>query len=372
MGEQELKDLLARINNGTATDEEKAFLESWYLQYQEKGNAEYSLEQRLEDADMIWAGLQPVITPTKQRKLWPRISVAASVLIVLGVSTWLMLNPAHKTNQSISDVAPFTAMAILKSGGKTIMLDNTANGKIAQTNVTKSSGEQLVYEEVNDTYTAVYDTIQIPSGGRPYTVKLTDGSKITLNAATTLRFPRTFSKNRKEEIELISGEIYAEVVHNAAAPLQIKTPGQTITDIGTKFNIAAYSDESDSRTTLIEGAVKVSAAGKETTLSPGYQAIFTGNNLTKSAGNLIQVTAWKDGLFRFNGEYIDAIMRQLSRWYNIEVKYEGKISDEVFYGRIDRTRNISEVLSILERSKKVNFKIEGKRVTVFSKQSTNQ
>jgi len=367
MEEQALKDLLARIRNGTATEAEKAFLENWYLQYQEKDPAGYTLEERLEDADAIWAKLQPAITHTKQNRLWPRMAVAASILMVLGASTWLLLNRKNKTNQSGSDVAPFTTVAILKSGGKTILLDHTANGKIAETNVTKSSGEQLAYEATNDTYTAVYDTIQIPSGGRPYTVKLTDGTKITLNAATTLRYPEVFSKNRKEEIELISGEIYAEVVHNAAAPLQIKAPGQIITDIGTAFNIAAYPDDPDSRTTLIEGAVKVNAAGKETTLSPGNQAILTGNSLTESSANLIQATAWKDGLFRFNGESVDAIMRQLSRWYNIEVKYEGTITNEVFYGRVARTRNISEVLRILERSNKVNFKIEGRRVTVLSK-----
>lgn len=367
MQEQELRDLLARIQDGTATDAEKALLENWYLQYREQDIAEYSREERVEDAAAIWAELQPVITPPKQGRLWPRIAAAASVLLVLGAGTWFALHQPKPAAPSNSDVAPFTTTALLKSGGRVILLDSTANGRITQTNVTKSPGEQLTYEPVNDTYTTIYDTIQIPAGGRPYTIQLTDGTRITLNAATTLRYPQAFSKNRKEEIELISGEIYAEVVHNAAAPLQIKTQGQTITDIGTVFNIAAYTDEPDARTTLIEGAVKVNAAGKETTLSPGSQAIFTGNNLTASSANLEQATAWKDGLFRFNGENINAIMRQLARWYNIEVIYEGKVTDEVFYGRVARTRNISEVLRILERSKKVYFKIEGKRVTVLSK-----
>ncbi|HWV64305.1 FecR family protein [Chitinophaga sp.] len=367
MEEQALKDLLDRIRNGTATDAERALLENWYLQYQEESPAEYSLDERLEDAEAVWAKLQPAIIHRKQGRRWQRIAVAASIAILLGAGSWLLLNRNGKPNPTGGDVAPFTALAVLKSGGRTILLDNTANGKIAQTNVIKSSGEQLAYEVTGNTYTAAYDTIQIPSGGRPYTVKLTDGTRITLNAATTLRYPAVFSKSRKEEIELISGEIYAEVVHNAAAPLKIKTPGQIITDIGTTFNIAAYPDDPDSRTTLIEGAVKVSAAGRETTLSPGNQAIFRGNSLTESSANLSQATAWKDGLFRFNGESIDAIMRQLSRWYNIEVKYEGAISNEVFYGRVARTRNISEVLRILERSNKVYFEIKGKRVTVLSK-----
>ncbi|SFO52075.1 FecR family protein [Chitinophaga sp. YR627] len=367
MQEQELKDLLARIHNGTATDAERAFLETWYLQYQEQHPAEYSSAELVEDADAVWARLQPAIIPAKHSRLWPRIAVAASALAVLSVSAWLLLDRKNQPDQADRDVAPFSAMAILKTGGKIILLDSTANGKIEQTQVTKSSGEQLAYDATNGGFTAVYDTIEIPAGGRPYTVKLSDGTRITLNAATTLRYPEAFSKNRKEEIELISGEIYAEVTHNAAAPLQIKTPGQLITDIGTTFNITAYTDDPDARTTLIEGAVKVNAAGHETTLSPGSQAIFTGERLTESNADLTQATAWKDGLFRFNGESIDAIMRQISRWYNIEVKYEGTITNEVFYGRVARSRNISEVLRILERSDKVYFKIEGRRVTVLSK-----
>ena len=367
MQEQELKELLARINNGTATDEEKAFLESWYLQYRESDEVEYSLDERLEDANQIWSDLRPTITQTKYRRLWTQISVAASILIILSVGGYFALNRQNKNDQAIYDVAPFNAIAILKSGGKIIKLDHAANGRIAQTRVTKSAGEHLTYEAINDTRTTIYDTIQIPSGGRPYTVKLSDGSEITLNTATTLRYPETFSKNREEEIELISGEIYAEIIHNAAAPLRIKAPGQLITDIGTEFNITAYTDEPDSRTTLVKGSVKVNTLNKEKILIPGHQAILTADNLTVATANIMQVIAWKDGLFRFNGEHIDVIMRQLSRWYNIEVKYEGKVTDEVFYGRVARTRKISEVLRILERSQKVHFKIEGRRVTVLSK-----
>ncbi|KAA2240258.1 DUF4974 domain-containing protein [Chitinophaga agrisoli] len=367
MQEQELKDLLSRIHNGTATDAEKALLENWYLQHREEHPADYSLEERLEDAAAVWARLQPAITPQQPGRHWQRMAAAAAVLIVLGAGAWLLLNRKTATRPAGHDLAPFTAAAILKSGGKTILLDSIANGQIARTNVTKSPGEQLAYAPANATYTNVYDTIQIPAGGRPYTVTLTDGTKITLNAATTLRYPVSFSKNRKEEVELINGEIYAEVVHNAAAPLQIRTPGQIITDIGTAFNITAYPDDPDSRTTLIEGAIKVSAAGKETQLSPGNQAILKGNSLTTASANVAQATAWKEGLFGFNGESIGAVMRQLARWYNIEVTYEGTITNEVFYGRVARTRNISEVLRILERSNKVYFKIEGKNVTVLSK-----
>jgi len=367
MDTEQIKSLLQKQQSGQLTEEEKAILDTWYLKLSQTETAnvdEGDMNRRL---DAVWTELQAdKRSPQKVYKLWPSIAAAASVLILLGSGAYFIAHKQNATAGKTNDIAPYSAIATLKSGGRVILLDKTANGKIAQTRVTKSSGEQLSYEQAAQTYKAIYDTIQIPAGGRPYTVKLTDGSKITLNAATTLRYPETFSKNRKEEIELITGEIYAEVVHNPAAPMQIKTPGQTITDIGTEFNIAAYHDEPGSRTTLVNGAVKVSAAGKETTLSPGNQAILTASGLSNTPANLMVVTAWKEGLFRFNGEHIDVIMRELARWYNIEVKYEGEMTHEVFYGRVGRKRNISEVLRILERSKKIHFKIEGRRVTVLS------
>jgi len=367
MHEEQFKALLNRYEDGTATDDEKAFVEGWYLQYSNKEGGVYPSNDKAKDSNEIWSALQPVVRENTSSSLWSRIAVAASITVVLGAGTFAVLHRNGKPDSSVNDVAPYSAMAVLKSGGKTILLDKTGNGKIAHTNAVKSAGEMLSYDSNRKNVPVVYDTIQIPAGGRPYTVKLSDGSKLTLNAATTLRYPEKFSKNRVEEVELISGEIYADVVHNAAAPMQIRTPGQVITDIGTEFDIAAYANEPDSRTTLISGSVKVNASGKEKILSPGRQAILTAENLSETSANIVHTTAWKDGLFRFNGERIDAIMRQLARWYNVEIAYDGKVTDEVFYGVIDRKRNISEVLRILERSQKVHFKIEGRRVTVSSK-----
>ncbi|HTE00585.1 MAG TPA: FecR family protein, partial [Mucilaginibacter sp.] len=189
-----------------------------------------------------------------RRLRWTRYAIAASVLIAIGTSTIFLLNQRHPQGTTTEhDVAPYTAQAILKTGGKTIVLDKTQNGKIAQTNVTKSQGEQLAYAITPATQTIQYDTIQIPKGGRPYTVQLSDGTKLTLNAATTVRYPETFAGNKREGVELISGEIYAEVTHNEKQPFSIKAPGQLIQDIGTEFNMSAYEDESEYRTTLVTG-----------------------------------------------------------------------------------------------------------------------
>ena len=231
---------------------------------------------------------------------------------MLGTGTYRIFNHRPNSIRPVNDVAPYTAMALLKSGGKTITLDKTTNGLIGGTNTTKLPGEQLSYSEYDKKTLAIYDTIQIPAGGRPYNIKLSDGSKITVNAATTLRYPTTFSKTRKEEIELISGEIYLDIVHNPKAPMKVIAPGQVITDLGTEFNIEAYVDEAEFRTTLIKGSVSVKALGKDKKLSPGRQTILTSGEITVSTANLQQTVAWKAGFFRFNGEQIKVIMRQLA------------------------------------------------------------
>jgi ferric-dicitrate binding protein FerR (iron transport regulator) len=184
-----------------------------------------------------------------------------------------------------------------------------------------------------------------------------------LNAATILRYPEVFSKNKRDQVELISGEIYAEIIHNSNAPLTIKAPGQLIEDIGTEFDINAFPDENEKHTTLVEGAIKVN----NTKLKPREQTILANGSLSVTPANLEQTTAWKKGDFYFKGEHIDVIMRQLARWYNIEVVYEGKMTNEVFYTQISRKKNISAVLKVLEQSNKVKFKVEGRRVTVLSK-----
>lgn len=349
---EQLRYLFSRYANNLSTKAEyDAFLE--FI-----NDAESNAELKLL-LSQLWHELEEKQQkPTRSfiYKLLP-YGIAASVLLAAGTA-YFFLKPNEQ--QPIKhDVAPFTAAAILKTHGKTIILEKARNGKI-ESNITKSAGEQLTYTSDHE-ITPVYDTIQIPAGGRPYTVKLSDGSRITLNAATTLRYPETFSKNRTEQVELISGEIYAEIVHNENAPLTIKAPGQLIEDIGTEFNINAYNDEPDKRTTLVEGSIKVNS----TTLKPGQQTI--NGTLNREAFNLEQTVAWKNGDFNFRGEHIQTIMRQLARWYNIEVIYEGKITNEIFFAQVSRKRNLSFVLRSLEKTKKVKFKIEGRRVTVLSK-----
>ncbi|MES2107959.1 MAG: FecR family protein [Bacteroidota bacterium] len=368
---QPAKELISKYRQGTCTPEERAIVEAWYATWNEQ-EENLSEEQLTAAEKRVFDRLPKAPEHARTRTLWPRIAAAASVLLFLFAGGYFYFhNKIAQTQNTQQDVAPYTAQAILKTGGKTILLDKTHNGKITQQNntiITKAQGEQIVYTNQNTAATqAVYDTIQVPAGGRPYQVKLADGSRITLNAATTLRYPESFGKDKREPIELISGEIYAEITHNSSAPLQVKTPGQLVTDIGTEFDISAYPDEEEQRTTLVEGAVKVAANNTAKTLKPGEQTIRTANTFRIAPANIEQTTAWKAGDFYFNGETIEVIMRQLARWYNIEVKYEGKVTKEVFYGKVTRKKNISEVLKMLEKTQKVHFKVEGRRVTVLSR-----
>jgi ferric-dicitrate binding protein FerR (iron transport regulator) len=202
-----------------------------------------------------------------------------------------------------------------------------------------------------------------------YQLTLSDGSKVWLNAATSMRYPENFAGNERK-VELLYGEAYFEVAHDAKMPFKVMGAGQTIEDIGTQFNINAYENESDIKTTLLEGGIKVYNNNGSAILTPGQQAkVKNGMPRSKiiviSAANTEEAVAWKNGYFRFNNEKIGSIMRQLSRWYNIDVSYEGKITDEGFYGRISRYKNISDVLKMLEDTRSVHFKVEGRRVTVI-------
>lgn len=363
--------LIDKINNGTATEEELAAYNAYMNQATNAGEDwdehKFGKEARFEAQLLAEINKNIGYRTVKVRRLWPRIAAAASVLIVIGAGALFLLRKQPQPLVAKHDVAPYTAMAILKSGGKTIMLDKMGNGHIAQTHVIKSAGEKLAYAAGQESPVAIYDTLQIPAGGRPYSLQLSDGSKITLNAATTLIYPEAFTPARKEKIELVSGEIYAEVVHHPDAPLTIQAPGQLITDIGTEFNVNAYPDEPDRRTTLVSGSVSVSAAGHEKTLKPGQQTILADNELTVAKADLKKTLAWVKGDFVFNGENIHTVMRELARWYNIEVSYQGKVTETGFYIRIARSKNISQVLKMLERTNKVHFKIEGRRVTVYGK-----
>jgi len=276
------------------------------------------------------------------------------------------VKPVQTNQLAKNDVAPGGNKATLTlSNGKQISLTNARNGNIAQQagmQVNKTNNGQIVYLvntaqglATNNSKTAevVYNTIETPKGGQ-YTLKLSDGTLAVLDAASSIKYPVSFDGNERR-VE-ITGQVYFEVTHNRAKPFRVMVEGQTVEDLGTHFNINAYSDEPAIVTTLVEGSVMVN---KGTLLKPGQEAINTNNNIVVRKANIGEAIAWKNGLFRFDQTGLKTLMRQVSRWYDLDVVYEGNVVNDEFDGQIPRNVNLTQMLKILQ-SNQVHYQIENK------------
>jgi len=365
------KELLRKYADGTCTEAEKQLFEQWYNDLNRTNRIQLS-EVELEDAEKeILNTLLPKIQSSKRVVLWPRIAAAASVLFFLSIGIYFLL---HKTprqfvqNQPKNIILPGSNKATLTlSNGKQISLADAQNGILAKQGnriIKKASNGTVSYEsdgtnEKNQRLT--YNTISTPKGGQ-WPLILPDGTKVMLDAASSIKYPVYFTGNeRKVEI---TGQAYFEVVHNAAMPFRVLTKNQVIEDIGTKFNINTYDDESAVKTTLLEGAVKVSVSNNLCVmLKPGQQTVWQNNRLTVAEANLEEALDWKNGYFSLDDENIQSIMRKLSRWYDIKVEYKGNIPNMTLRGEIPRNTPIAQVLKVLEDAN-FHFTIEGKKITV--------
>jgi transmembrane sensor len=315
----------------------------------------------------------------KRIVLWPRIVAAASIILAVSFSGYFLLHTTQlqQTAYYKNDIPPGHNQATLTlANGKKIILTKGLSGKLAQqgnTLIGVNSQNAVAYTATgaNANLPAAYNTLSTAIGEQsPYPLVLADGTKVWLDARSSITFPVVF--NGKDRIVKITGEAYFEVAHNNDHPFKVTVKDQTIEDIGTHFNINAYTDEKVIKTTLLEGAVKVSAPASSSPsiktgvkLKPGQQSILNNNTLNVANADIEETMAWKNGYFRFNNEKIESIMRKLSRWYDIDVQYSGIIPDEEFYATSSRYRNISEVLTMLQKTKGVHFKVEGRRVTVM-------
>jgi ferric-dicitrate binding protein FerR (iron transport regulator) len=211
-----------------------------------------------------------------------------------------------------------------------------------------------------------YNTFTIPRGSKPLSLTLSDGSRVWLNVGSSLTYPTAFTG--KERRVTITGEAYFEVAHNAAMPFRVQHDDITISVLGTHFNVNTYEDETAERITLLEGSVLVSKKNASKLLEPGQQASISHdevNNIKVAGGvDLDEVMAWRDGKFRF-GESMDigTIMRQISRWYDVDIEYKGSVKQR-FWGSISKSVNVSQVLKILEATGGVKFTVEGNKIIV--------
>lgn len=262
----------------------------------------------------------------------------------------------HPT-QIKKQIVPGTNGAVLTlANGRQIVLDSMPNGMINVSGNDRAvlSDGHLAYKNPPSNAAVTYNTISTPRG-RQYQVQLSDGSKVWLNAASSIRFPTAFSGN--ERVVEITGEAYFEVVHNAQMPFRVKAGNQLIEDLGTSFDVKAYDDEPTVRTTLVEGIVRVSSALQKVLLKPGEQAKMVLGKLAVNRVDVGEVIAWKNGFFAFDNADLGNIMRQLSRWYNVRIEYQNTADNQRFSGKIDRSLQLSDVLSGLQFSK-AHFKID--------------
>lgn len=303
---------------------------------------------------------------TTQRWKWV---AAASIALLLATGTTLFYQwhqPAAPVGLAIkaADVKPGSNKAVLTlADGSVVTLDSAGNQVIQQgsTKVEQKNGE-LQYATGGDKTAIGYNTLKVPRGGQ-FTVVLPDGTQVWLNSASSLRYPTAFNgDNRTVEMQ---GQGYFEVKKNARQPFIVKVNSMEVEVLGTGFDIMAYDDEDEQRTTLVSGAVKVKQGSVEKYLKPGQQAAVdntTGVMLVRSA-DVQEVVAWKTGFFEFDNANINVILRQLARWYDIEV--DTKTADNrLFGGRLNRNLPLSEMLALLGSSG-AKFKLEGRKLTVI-------
>jgi len=311
----------------------------------------------------------------KMRKLWIRISAAAAaILIITGVSLVYVKkqqNSQNLVNIFKNDIAPGKNMATLTlDNGKKIVLSTANKGQLATEAgivISKTADGQVVYSVSNqesDAGTRIH--MLSTAKGETYRLRLPDKSEVWLNASSSVKFPASFASQEVRQVE-VTGEAYFEIAKDKAHPFIVKTNQQEVQVLGTHFNINSYQDKNNTTTALLEGSLRVfNNARQAEIIRPGEQSVVdAGKNITISPANIKNVMAWKNGYFRFRDEPIEDIMEKITRWYNIDVIYEGKVSNEKFSGNISRNKNISEVLNMLSYSNAVKFKVDGRRVTVM-------
>jgi transmembrane sensor len=388
--EQRLRYLLRLVANNKASKEE--ITEMVTLLRRE------DIDEELESVEWerIWDKVQEStirpVAPVRKIK-WLRASAAAAIIISIGTGAYFWNTQNQQPKRTLSaearrvnavvDVPPGGDKAILTlANGKQIILDNAANGVLAQqghTDVVKLANGQLVYKGTGEKADEViYNTLGTPRGGQ-YRLMLPDGSRVWLNAISSIRYPTAFTG--KERTVEITGEAYFEVIRDKSRPFRVvcikadhpgersdkgsETEKMTIEVLGTHFNINAYNDEPSIKTTLLEGSVKVTRDNNSVVIKPGEQTQLNNSGTLKVIhdANVDEAVAWRNGLFEFQDADLHSILRQVMRWYDVDVEYQGNIPDRYFTAIISRDKTLTGVLEILKLSD-IDYKLEGKKLVI--------
>ncbi len=398
MSKHQADELIHKYLQGETTPEEANLVEQWF-QKELENSIHIPAKQRIEEADnRIAVNLINHINKDKKAdrviNLW-RYAAAAMVLLFISFGAYFIIHKKEAKKQQIAqnsinvkalDIAPGSNKATLTlADGKKIILSESQIGVLASEGsvaINKAQDGNVVYDasakksltNQDDTKSNTqFNILTTPRGGQ-FCVTLSDSTKIWLNASSSVKYPTVFRGS--ERIVELSGEAYFEVAHNKLKPFKVITSQngerQEIQVLGTHFNVNSYNDETSTKTTLIQGSVRVSSQQNLSNntpnyivLHPGQQSILTHTKLSTQSVDTDEAIAWKKGYFQVNEADLGSIMRQLSRWYNIDVRYEEKSPTMLFHFRVSRNLKLSEVLKILELNG-VNFKIEGRTLIVKS------
>lgn len=312
-----------------------------------------------------------------------RVAAMITAPLLIGAAGLYLYNHANTEKEKSAVVAVkqdfkpgYSKAVLILANGSQVDLTHPDSKQLSDADGTiiKNQNNGLNYSSTKNKSDAapVFNTLIVPVGGE-YKITLSDGTKIWLNAASKLKYPTRFTNNTREVF--LEGEAYFEVAHNIKKPFEVHTSTIVTKVFGTEFNIMAYNDEPYIQTTLIKGSVEVqnnsTASGKKSImLKPGVQANLNkaNNYLDSRTVNTYIYTAWKDGVFIFNNESMESIMRKLSRWYNVKINFDNERTKEIlFFGKVKRYENINTILTMIKKTEEVTYSTENNQIIIRRK-----
>lgn len=377
MSTKNAKLLIEKYLNGDCTPEEKSIVENWYNQF--------SKEAEMPSGDIDFQALEQEIYThlprNKNQFRWKYAVAAAIALFVLSIGVFFYLQTLEKDNSQLvaqeMEIVPGGNKATLTlADGKTIELNSDMTGIVVSNDGLMYNDSTLVSLDMqkDQKESTEWYTVTTPKGGQ-YQVVLSDGTKVWLNSASSLKYPVKFRDPKVRQVEL-TGEGYFEVAKSDKVPFIVKTKEQEVKVLGTHFNLNAYDDENATRTSLLEGSVLVSMGaeksgentekGEQVILKPNQQSVLSlGSEKFKvTEFDAASVIAWKEGLFSFNNSDIQSVMRQLGRWYNVDISFEGSIPENTFSGKIYRDEQITKVYELLDYYS-IKYEVKGHHIKIY-------
>lgn len=377
MQSSQFKELLKRYLANQCSSAERAVVENWYNQHTIEKAERLTAAEYEEDIAFIHNHLEQSEIQQKKWILWPRIAVAATVLLTMGLSIYYYIPGKQNSsyaNRSVTDVKAGTDKAMLTlADGSKISLTDVKTGEIAVQSglkISKSGDGQIIYSSVpletkkGNLKQPQFNTIETPRGGK-FQILLPDGSMVWLDAASSLKYPVEFT-GAERKVEL-TGQAYFEVAKSKGKSFKVISGKQELEVLGTHFNINAYTNQSNILTTLLEGSVRLSVKDNEGSalLKPGQQSSLAAADFQIKQIDVEDAIAWKNGFFAFDRDDVPTVLHKLERWYDVDIIMEGDFDQIKIGGTISRSKSLAEVLRVLQLTRKIKFKSEGRRIVAM-------